>query len=163
MKYVKSWKIFENNHDLYNKEDIEDIFIDFTDVHNLKIKDISTGNSIEMPSDIVDDGRDFIIKDDNSYKSLCIELERTGTLEYTNEFYEDLKLAIERSEKVFNLKLKCIFFRGVGYKNFNWWFKTLDLFKDTVTNVLSSGDLTTEREKEALKKPLLIELMFERL
>ena len=161
MKYVKSWKIFENNHDLYNKEDIEDIFIDFTDVHNLKIKDISTGNSIEMPSDVVDGGRDFIIKDDNTYKSLGIRLERTGILEYTNEFYEDLKLAIERSEKVFNLKLKCIFFRATV--TMRWWFKTLDLFKYTVTNVLSSGDLTTEREKEALKKPLLIELMFERL
>jgi hypothetical protein len=157
MKYVKSWKIFEN--DDYNKEDIQDIFIDM-DFYNLKIDEISTDNSIELPSDIVTNGRDFIIKDDNTYKSLSIRLKRNSELEYTDEFFEELKVCIERLEKFFNLKFKCIFLRRT---NLTWWIRTIELFKDTIFNILSSGDLTTEREKESLKKPHFIELMFERL
>jgi hypothetical protein len=160
MKWIKNWKVFENidyNQD-YNQEDIEDIFIDM-DFHNLKVDQISTGNSIELTSDFVTNGRDFIIKDDNTYESLSIKLIRTGDLEYTDEFFEELKLCIERLEKVFNLKFKCIFLRT----NLTWWIRTIDLFKDTIFNILSSGDLTTEREKSDLKKPYFILLTFERL
>ncbi len=155
MKWIKNWKVFENID--YNQEDIEDIFIDL-DFHNLKVDQISTGSSIELPSDFLTNGRDFIIKDDNTYESLFIKLIRTGDLEYTDEFFEELKLCIERLEKVFNLKFKCFYFRT----NYTWWFKTIDLFKDTISNILSS-DFITKHEKESKKKPILIELTFERL
>jgi hypothetical protein len=160
MRYVKSWKIFEN--DDYNKEDIQDIFIDM-DFHNLKIKEISTSKAIELPSDFVDNSRDLVLTFDNMYNSLSIKLQITDELVYNEDFFKDLKITIERLESVFNLKLKCIYISGYAYKIFNWWFKGLDVFKKTILNILSSGGLTTEREKESLKKPHFIELMFERL
>ncbi len=151
MKYLKGYNLFEKidieSQDL-DFSMIEDSLINLTDYHNLRILDVNISTAMELPEPITKDPSLF--KRKNTYNCVSVELKRTSDINYTYDFYEDLKHSIKTLEKIFNLKFKCIYKHSPGE---TWWIETIDLFKKEIED--------NSIHVSILKKPFKLDLMFE--